>query len=179
MGRGKNDPVARFAASYFLNTKVVYEKLDRATAKSLRTVGALTRVVAKRSLKKPRQMKLSEMSPRQVASYRKRQKIAKLNGWKRPYRPLRKAKPGDPPKNRSGALKNAIFFGYDAASKSTVIGPVPLHTKSAHALEHGGTVSLPDPRGKRVSMTFAGNPFMSPALEEVSEKIPEHFNNIF
>ncbi|MDD3585820.1 MAG: hypothetical protein PHQ75_01445 [Thermoguttaceae bacterium] len=61
------------------------------------------------------------------------------------------APPGRPPSSHSGKLKRFIFFGYDKAKRSVVIGPVRLTGKNKgdapELLEYGGVqVSGPNPR---------------------------------
>src|SRR4051812_25246821 len=48
--------------------------------------------------------------------------------------------PGGPPSSHVGTLKQSILFGYDAARKSVVIGPVAFRGSGmgAAALEEGG-----------------------------------------
>jgi hypothetical protein len=52
------------------------------------------------------------------------------------------AKPGRPPHSHIGTLKELIFFSYDEATRSVVIGPTPFGAGTApRALELGGQVS--------------------------------------
>ena len=54
------------------------------------------------------------------------------------------APPGQPPSSHTGVLKNLIFFAYDSASKSVVIGPAKSNQRNAFAIESGGSVlSIP------------------------------------
>lgn len=72
-------------------------------------------------------------------------------------RSMRKRKkaspPGQPPSVHKGGLKDLLFFGYDAARKTTVVGPVKfsaVRTKTQLATslpvpgqqEHGGTSTM-------------------------------------
>lgn len=62
------------------------------------------------------------------------------------------SKPGSPPsartdRPRGGLLRNLLAFSYDPASKSVVIGSVPLGKAQVPGLmEHGGPWSGPNPR---------------------------------
>lgn len=69
--------------------------------------------------------------------------------------------PGDPPFAHEGSIK-LIFFSYDEASKSVVIGPVMASAASGAPknLEYGGT-ALIDGKQK----TIRARPFMQPAAE--------------
>ena len=84
--------------------------------------------------------------------------------------------PGQPPRSHTGLLKRLIFFGYDPATKSVVIGPAPMGAtpEALPALEYGGaTVVKPHGRFKgtrRVIIT--ARPFMGPALEKEQSKLP-------
>ncbi len=85
------------------------------------------------------------------------------------------ARPGQPPKDRSGALKGFILFAYDKADRSVVIGPslLPGRTDAPEALEKGKrTVRRVFSGGKRVrkQVTYEPRPFMVPALEK---RLPE------
>jgi hypothetical protein len=63
----------------------------------------------------------------------------------------RASAPGSPPSSHTGLLKRFIYFGYDTAARSVVIGPVPLNQVSftedmrpvrgtvPESLEYGGT----------------------------------------
>ena len=55
------------------------------------------------------------------------------------------SKPGQPPTNQTGILKNSIRFAYVPFSQSVVVGPVKLSgsTNAPGVLEHGGVVPVP------------------------------------
>lgn len=85
------------------------------------------------------------------------------------------SKPGSPPHSHTDLLRDYIFFSYDPAALSVVIGPVKLATRSENApevLEHGGltTMGFGPNRGKRVRI--AARPFMQPAMDKEEEKLP-------
>lgn len=87
-----------------------------------------------------------------------------------------KSRRGKAPLNRTGTLKNNIFFGYQDITASVFVGPVRMGPATAGVLEHGGRVKItrgPN-RGKTVS---ARNPFMKPALEKEAPKFPGLFAN--
>jgi hypothetical protein len=78
--------------------------------------------------------------------------------------------PGQPPSARStdsvASIKN-IWFAYDPATQSVVVGPLKLNGSRHHyvvpeILEYGGTASMPS--GKRAN--YRARPFMNPAKEE-------------
>lgn len=83
------------------------------------------------------------------------------------------SEPGTPPTNRTGLLRNNIFFVYDRPRDSVVIGPILLNRggEAPELLEHGGQVTR-RVRGKRVRMTYRPRPFMGPAMEKETPQLP-------
>jgi len=85
------------------------------------------------------------------------------------------APPGQPPSSHIGLLKKFIFFGYDPAKRSVVIGPVRLSQKgrgeAPHLLEHGGSTMLKR-KGKRTRARIQARPFMGPAMKKEHPKLP-------
>jgi hypothetical protein len=72
--------------------------------------------------------------------------------------------PGSPPNTRRGRSKNAIKYAVAADKQSVVIGPdVEIAGTSAKAHEFGG-------RYKREQ--YDKRPFMGPALERTSPRLP-------
>ena len=73
------------------------------------------------------------------------------------------ADPGNPPTNRTGLLRNFIFFSYDLLHKEVVIGPARFSGKNLgdapENLEYGK-------RG------YKARPFMHPAAEKEQTKLP-------
>ena len=88
---------------------------------------------------------------------------------------------GQPPRSHSQddtiSIRN-IQFGYDTSTRSMVIGPVQLNSKSGtsagvpNLLEFGGEAV----RGKK-TLTYAPHPFMGPALEANRDEIPAEWRN--
>ncbi len=89
------------------------------------------------------------------------------------------APPGKPPHSHTGLLKRFIFFGYDPASDSVVVGPVGFKRSTApHVLEFGGKSEVRyRRRGKVVKTraTIAERPYMGPALEKERPKLPKRW----
>ena len=82
------------------------------------------------------------------------------------------SKPGMPPRNVTGKLKNYIFFGYDRQKKEVIIGPAGFQDKPLMApelLEKGGTVVRPRSKNSKkkgmVVYNYGGNPYMQPAFD--------------
>lgn len=78
-------------------------------------------------------------------------------------------------------LREFIFFSYDRAAKSVVIGPALLNgtvTRQAlHALEYGGPSVVMERDGKRRTVAIRPRPFMRPALAAEMAALPELFRN--
>lgn len=90
------------------------------------------------------------------------------------------APPGQPPHSHVGLLKRFLFFAYEPASDSVVIGPAKLNkpTEAPRVLEHGGkTLVERRRRGKvvRQRVTIEPRPFMGPALEKERPKLPKRW----
>ena len=85
------------------------------------------------------------------------------------------APPGEPPSSHVGLLKKFIYFGFDPARQSVVIGPVRLSQKgrgeAPHLLEYGGTGTV-QRKGKRRQAKIRARPFMGPAFEKEQPKLP-------
>jgi len=84
--------------------------------------------------------------------------------------------PGKPPSSHTGLLKRFIFFGYDRADRTVVIGPVALRSKpeAPELLEYGGQVQrrVGRRRPKLKTMRYRPRPFMQPAFETEKPKLP-------
>jgi hypothetical protein len=86
------------------------------------------------------------------------------------------APPGRPPHSHEGSLRRLIFFGYDRASDSVVIGPVGFRKSTApNVLEFGGTTKVKTRRRGRLVTQRARvetRPYMGPAFEKERPKLP-------
>jgi hypothetical protein len=84
------------------------------------------------------------------------------------------SEPGSPPSSHVGTLRRLIFFGYDPARKSVVIGPAPFRNEveAPPLLEYGGRASRKDRKGNRVTATYRPRPYMGPAFEQEKPKLP-------
>ena len=90
--------------------------------------------------------------------------------------------PGQPPRSQTGLLKRFIFFGYDAATQSVVVGPAKLNgvkgKDAPHTLEYGGkTVLSHQTSDFSKSVNIAKRPFMQPALNKNLPKLPAMWAN--
>jgi len=89
------------------------------------------------------------------------------------------APPGKPPHSHEGSLRRLIYFGYDRASDSVVVGPVGIKRSTApHVLEFGGKTEVKRRRrGKvvRTRATIQQRAYMGPALEKERPKLPKRW----
>jgi len=75
--------------------------------------------------------------------------------------------PGEPPHSHSGLLRGQIFYGYDRATESVVVGPRIFSRRDVPGLlEHGG-------RHPRTRSRLAARPYMGPALARSAPKLAE------
>ena len=88
--------------------------------------------------------------------------------------------PGQPPHGHIGLLKSHIYYGFDPAQRSELIGPDLLgsspygETTIPEVLEEGGTVSH---RRKPGDRHFAARPFMGPAFEAGKGKLDDFWRD--
>lgn len=148
------DLTIRAAKGNFFDRPKVIAAVDKARLKYLRTAGGKVRLTARRSIRKPRQMKLGEMSTELRQKYHIWEYYAKKRGRKKPKRPFASSKPGEPPRDQTGLLKRFIFFSFDDRTKTTVVGPAKLNSPSGapERLEYGAEDMKP-------------RPYMTPALQ--------------
>lgn len=87
------------------------------------------------------------------------------------------AKPGNPPKSHTGLFKELIFFGYEAASQSVVIGPAfrSRQNPPVPQLLNDGGEAINWRTGKPA--TYQAFPFVEPTLAIEAPKFPELFTN--
>jgi hypothetical protein len=74
--------------------------------------------------------------------------------------------PGEGPTNQSGLLKKFLFYSWDGATQSVLIGPEKLpgaKGKVPKVLEFGGE-------------KIAARPYMVPSLNAAMAKLPELWN---
>lgn len=84
--------------------------------------------------------------------------------------------PGQPPNSHTGLLKRFIFFGYEPAKRSVVIGPARLdgqHSGAPSLLEYGGVGHVKDRSGRRVRANIRARPYMGPAFAKEHPKVPQ------
>ena len=157
----------------FFDDKRVLAAASKAQRTSLVRSGAFIRTVARRSMKKGRMLRPDEMDPSQRRAWETRVAIARRQGKPKPQRPRKSSAPGSPPHVRSGQLKRRLFFGWDTAARSVVVGPAKYKRGIAPSvLEYGGTVKY-----RKKSYRVEPRPYMKPALHEEIKRMPRRWRN--
>jgi hypothetical protein len=178
------------AKKNFFDTRRINSKLGTATEKALLKAGAYVRITAQRSMRKAPQKSISELTPEELLNYRSAYAKWKAGAKtaKKPKRPLRNAKPGDPPFYVTKLLREHIYFAHEKARNTTIVGPAKLNGKvsqtTAEALEKGGpstTVRWTKVRGRwtkvRAIVQIRKHPYMVPALKKNQSKIAPLFKD--
>jgi len=95
----------------------------------------------------------------------------------RPGKPTRSGKP----RKTQGVspLREFVFFAYDEASKTCVVGPARLNKpgNAPSALEYGGTAVVRRD-GRDVTVRIAARPYMAPALAQGLADLPPRFRDL-
>ncbi len=78
------------------------------------------------------------------------------------------SRPGNPPHSHAGLLRDQIFYGYDRAAESVIVGPRVFKPSVdvPGVLEFGGVLA-----GPRRFAHYPARPFMGPALERSEPKL--------
>lgn len=158
------------AKANFFDRPAVENAVGKASASVLSGGGALVRQIARRSMRPAAQKKISELTPKERERWLMMQAIFKRKGLnpRKVRRPLRHSKPGEPPRTIRGDIKKFLFFAFDAASKTVLVGPALLNspTGAPHTLEYGGTAQIGDR-----TITIKPRPYMAPAVATALPKL--------
>ena len=144
----------------FFDEAIVLNAVDAGLRKSLSKAGAYIRRSAQSSLKYGKGLSSPGSPP-----------IVHRNSG---YTRTKKTKTGTK-SQASSPLRELIFFGWDARTKSVVVGPTPFRGKTVAPplLEFGGTAQR---NGK--ALKYGPRPFMGPALKSNVSKFPELLKNM-
>lgn len=87
------------------------------------------------------------------------------------------SRPGQAPSSHAGHLKRLLFFAWDPAAETVVIGPARFGAGEApNLLEFGGTiVRKGDRSGKPRRLRYRARPFMGPAYEKEKAQLPKRW----
>lgn len=130
--------------SKFMDRKAVLNRFDKAAARVLSRVGALTRTRARRSMrpggKKAKVSQFDDSLKKVLGELRdekgrfKKTDTLDIKPW-----PVISSKPGEAPRTRSRQLKDKIFFAADSSHRSVVTGPqIQRDSDVPELLEFGG-----------------------------------------
>ena len=147
--------------SQFFDKDIVVNVINKNERRYLVRAGSYIRKAARNSIKNPPKAK------------KKSDKITGSENAQKYRANQQNSSPGNPPFNQTGKLKGGIFFSYDAANRSVIIGPEKLASGDLtllSALEFGGRTrwKWKDPKtGNKETgtHTIAARPFMRPAME--------------
>lgn len=138
----------------FFDLPEIERAIGRARVKVLSKAGAFIRQRARSSIRPPRGLAIADMRDDERKAYKSARAIAKAKGRKAPRRPRASSKPGEPPRSQTGILRRFIFFAYDKAADSVVIGPAatnqvffnkdrrPVTGTVPSVLEYGGQITI-------------------------------------
>jgi hypothetical protein len=83
---------------------------------------------------------------------------------------------GKPPSAHEGQLKDLLFFAWDRAAQTVVVGPMKFRRGDAPSLnEYGGAAAVRLPNGQTVRGVYKPRPFMAPALASEWPKLDQCF----
>ena len=164
------------AAKSMFFDRVVITAVNRAEIGVLSRMGSFVRTSSRTSIKKASGVKI----PKLKAKLRNaKTAMAKQKAQDKLDDAIKKqtSRPGEPPKGHGAQfLKRFIYFGFDSATRSTVVGPVRLNgRKSIDApsiLEGGGRTKI----GTQ-TVEIEARPYMGPALVANSPKFPSLWAN--
>ena len=149
----------------FFTTAEVQRALKPAMRKYLWKAGGKVRSVARKLIKR---MGRSRKPPKK---YKKDGKT-----WTSAYRKWRQelidrptSQPGTPPYTHTGALRDAIYYGYDVQSRAMLVGPSRDRISDIGELHEFG--------GFRHGDRYPARPFMRPAMDVVRPQLPEMWRN--
>lgn len=179
-GRFRVPGVRLSIGRYFFDRDIVLNAVGTGMARILSRFGYFTMRDARQSIRRPRKRSLGEMSDAERKDYRRRRALALYYGERPPDRPYMPSRPGEPPRNRQGLLKDLIFFVYDRLRMSVIIGPAKLHGSIRspqtvpEILEEGGyTVNRKAGRTMRIEK----RPYMAPAFDRQLVKHVKYLKN--
>lgn len=171
--------VGATVGKFFFDRDRVVKQLDRREGARLSKAGAFVRRTARTKLRrKVRRKRLTELNAQEAAIYAQAVARAQTQGEKPPpiwY--LEHSRPGEPPRQRRGWIREHLYFVYEPSRRAVVVGPAALNSTDGEApaaLEFGGTV---DSRRLGRAVYIAPRPFMRPSLEENQDRFPELFRN--
>lgn len=161
------------AKQHFIDIDKVDNAVERGRLRALSRSGGVIRKTARRSMRKARRKRKSEMNEDELWVWNIIVRKAREEGRPDPLRPTVPSKPGEPPRWITRDLRDKLFYVYDPQSKSVVTGPVLLGVTEGQdvprTLEEGGTTE----DGKRI----AARPYMGPAYKANESRIVQFWKD--
>lgn len=156
----------------FFDPNELLNATARASKGKLSIAGRNVRTTARRSMRKPRQKRLGDLTKEERRQWRIAVSMWERGGKQgpRPRRPSMPSKPGTPPRVKRGDLKKHLYYIFDKSTKSVVIGPAKYSpaTGAPKTLEFGGRSQVSNGRGMA---KVAKRPYMRPALKKEKPKL--------
>ncbi len=144
--------VREFKRLFFRPEKIT-DPLERAKQQRFSRFGYFTMRDARESIRKPGKgrVKLGAQGRDKKGRFTRAKRLKAAS-----------SKPGSPPYNQTGLLKRFVYFGWDRAVRSVVIGPAAFKSggKVTQAIEHGGEAV-----NNGVRLKYAARPFVRPAFD--------------
>lgn len=164
----------------FFDREAVMRAISESEGKALGKAGMIVRQEARKLIKPAKRATkktIDQLSPEVRKRYHVAVAMAKKQGKPKPKLPRLSysAAPGEPPVSQTGLLRDHVYYSFDQGTRSVVIGPARLNSKTANlrSLEEGGpTVNQ---FGKTV--TLKPHPFMRPALSNRQAAVNNCFRN--
>lgn len=120
------------------------------------------------------QRKLDKVTRAKLNKFGARTRLTARSSIRNAPKKDKRPRPGKPPRNRTGRLKTSIFYAFDPAAESVVIGPLDFgsgrRVTVPRLLEEGGR----NDKGH----SYSQFPFMQPAFELNIAKVNELFKDI-
>ena len=179
----------------FVKPTAVITPLERAELRGLKRVGAATRTIARRSMRRGgRKKSVSQFDPvlRRLVSEQQQAGIRTGELDILPW-PVRTSKPGRPPLTRSRRIRDNVFFIASLQQRSVIIGPQIYDGKDVPGLlEFGGTAEAGTwvtiwengrpkirlAKGRRKRVKVEPRPFMRPAYDKaLDDLVPDIWRN--
>ncbi|GAF78650.1 unnamed protein product [marine sediment metagenome] len=181
-GRGGGLDVRMRIKVLFMDTACVKAAVDKVRRRNLSRIGYWIMKSARWSLLPARRKTLGQMYPKERRQYESAVRSARMHGRRKPKRPWASSRPGHPPRVRPRSLlKRRLYFSWDPATASVVIGPEKFRAAGVpHALEHGSTM----PTSRRIekltglsSYNMEPRRFMGPALKRARPKMAKKWRD--
>jgi len=137
---------------FFLDRAAIGAMLDEHERRAFMRIGGIVRKSARRLIRKPRRKKRHELNQKERVRYEIALRKHKRGQGPKPELPHAPADRGKPPRNRTGLLRDHIYFYYNPIRHYVDVGPADLMP---------GDV----PGDLELGRGVAAHPFMAPAVD--------------